>query len=85
VLLEGVGGALGSDQVYRILHLLSERSVAYINHSDVHDACELYDAVLECKEDGSWTWKTDRAWRSAAKDLRPNKVGHRSIVQADPA
>jgi putative ATP-binding cassette transporter len=59
-LLEGVGAALGSDQVHTILRLLSERSIAYINQSETDDTCELYDAALECREDGSWTWIANR-------------------------
>jgi putative ATP-binding cassette transporter len=56
VLLDRVGATLGSEQVHQILSMLSERSIACVNIGEPDAPRELYDAVLECKEDGSWTW-----------------------------
>jgi len=54
--LDRAGTALGSEQVQKVLHMLSESSTAYINNGEADDALDLYDAVLECREGGGWTW-----------------------------
>jgi putative ATP-binding cassette transporter len=68
VFLDRVGTTLGSDQVRKILLMLSGNSVTYINSGEVDDSVELYDAVLECGEDGDWTWRTNRPRRMAVAD-----------------
>jgi hypothetical protein len=56
VLLDRVSATLGSDEVRQILSMLSERSIARVNIGEPDGRRNLYDAVLECKEDGSWIW-----------------------------
>jgi putative ATP-binding cassette transporter len=56
VFLDQVGTGLDSDQVHKILHMLSESSIGYINNGEANDSLDLYDAVLECGEGGGWTW-----------------------------
>jgi putative ATP-binding cassette transporter len=56
VLLDRVEMTLGSEQLRRILRLLSERSITCINFGKAEDELDLYQAVLEYGEDGRWTW-----------------------------
>jgi putative ATP-binding cassette transporter len=56
--LDRASTALGPDQAHKILRMLSEKSITYINNGKADDPPDLYDAVLEINEDGSWTWKT---------------------------
>jgi putative ATP-binding cassette transporter len=72
VFLDRVGGALGSGQVHKILHMLSESSIAYINNGDDDELLDRYDAVLECGEDGGWTWTANQAGRMATAGSRAN-------------
>jgi putative ATP-binding cassette transporter len=43
--------------------MLSECSITYINIGEASDSDDLYDAVLECGDDGGWTLTTKRAGR----------------------
>src|SRR2546427_134749 len=61
--LERPRTALGSEQVDRILSLLSERSITYLTLGDGGDGLDDYDAVLELAGDGGWTWKAVEAGR----------------------
>ena len=63
VFLERPRTALGSEQVDRILSLLSERSITYLTLGDGGDGLDDYDAVLELAGDGGWTWKAVEAGR----------------------
>jgi putative ATP-binding cassette transporter len=63
--LDRVGAALGADQVRTVLNMLSQRSISYIYHQEADESRDLYDAVLECREDGGWTWTANRAGRMA--------------------
>jgi putative ATP-binding cassette transporter len=56
VFLDRVGTALGSNQVHKILRMLSENSITYVNNGEADDSLDLYDAVLEYGENGDWTW-----------------------------
>ena len=56
VFLDRVGAALGSDQVDKILKMLAERSISCINIGAAGESPDLYDAVLECRDDGGWAW-----------------------------
>ena len=58
-----------------ILHMLSETSITYINNGETDDTREIYDAVLECGEDGGWTWTANQAGRMAAADSPANESG----------
>jgi len=55
--------ALGERQVGRILTLLSERSITYVNLGQADDQLGYYDALLELADDGGWKWKWVRAGR----------------------
>jgi vitamin B12/bleomycin/antimicrobial peptide transport system ATP-binding/permease protein len=70
--LDRVGTALGSDQVHKILHMLSESSITYINNGEADHSLDLYDAVLEFGQDGDWTWTANRPGPLAAGDSRAN-------------
>jgi putative ATP-binding cassette transporter len=59
--LDRASTALYPDQVHKILHMLSEKSISYINNGKSDDPLDLYDAVLDIEEDGSWTWKPVRS------------------------
>jgi len=63
VFLERPRTAFGSEQVDRILSLLSERSITYLTLGDGGDGPDDYDAVLELAGDGGWTWKAVEAGR----------------------
>jgi len=56
VLLDRVGATLDSEQVQQILRMLSERSITCVNIGEPDERRNLYNAVLECGEDGSWVW-----------------------------
>jgi putative ATP-binding cassette transporter len=58
--LDRASTALHSDQIQKILHMLSEHAISYINNGQSDDPLDLYDAVLEIEEDGSWTWKASK-------------------------
>jgi putative ATP-binding cassette transporter len=73
--LDRVDTALSADQFHQILHLLSERSITYINNGGANDSRELYDAVLEFGEDGGWTWTANRAGRMVEADSSANESG----------
>jgi vitamin B12/bleomycin/antimicrobial peptide transport system ATP-binding/permease protein len=73
--LDRVDTELGADQVHTILRMLSERSITYINNAEADASRNLYDAVLECREDGGWTWTANRAGRMAAADFHAHERG----------
>jgi vitamin B12/bleomycin/antimicrobial peptide transport system ATP-binding/permease protein len=73
--LDRVDTELGADRVHTILRMLSERSITYINNAEADDSRDLYDAVLECGEDGGWTWTANRAGRMATADFHANERG----------
>jgi vitamin B12/bleomycin/antimicrobial peptide transport system ATP-binding/permease protein len=56
--LDRLGSASGSDQVGKILRMLSENSITCIKNGEADESQDDYDAVLDCDEDGSWAWKT---------------------------
>jgi putative ATP-binding cassette transporter len=60
VFLDRIDAALAPDHAVKILRLLSERSIGYViigQGSPSGDLADLYDAVLECMDDGVWTWR----------------------------
>jgi putative ATP-binding cassette transporter len=59
VLLDRVEMTLSSEQLNKILQLLSERSITCINIGKAGNERDLYQAVLEYDEDGRWTWTTN--------------------------
>jgi putative ATP-binding cassette transporter len=57
VLMDRIHVTLTSNEVRQILGMLSKASIGYICNGE-NDSCgELFDAVLDCEEDGGWTWK----------------------------
>ena len=73
--LDRVDTALSAVQFHKILHLLSESSITYINNGEADDSRDLYDAVLEFGEDGGWTWTANQTGRIAAADSPANESG----------
>jgi vitamin B12/bleomycin/antimicrobial peptide transport system ATP-binding/permease protein len=61
VFLDRVGAVLGADQIHTMLRLLSRHAISYINIGEDRDSHDFYDAVLECKEGGGWTWTANGA------------------------
>jgi putative ATP-binding cassette transporter len=49
---------LSSIEVRQILGMLSKASIGYVSDEETDDSSDLYDAVLDCKEGGAWTWTT---------------------------
>jgi vitamin B12/bleomycin/antimicrobial peptide transport system ATP-binding/permease protein len=74
-LLDRAGTALGSEQVQKILRMLSRNSITYINNGEEDGSLDLYDAILECGENGVWTWTANQATRMAAADSHANENG----------
>ena len=56
VFLDRVGALLGPEQTQRMLDLLAEQSITVLHDGEPDEPRELYDAILDCREDGSWTW-----------------------------
>jgi len=59
--LDRASTALPPDQIRKILHMLSEQSISYINNGKPDDPLDLYDAVLDIEEDGGWMWKASKS------------------------
>ena len=57
VFLDRAGSALNSEQVRKILKMLSTKSITYVNIGESDDLRDLYDAVLEIDELGTWRWR----------------------------
>jgi hypothetical protein len=49
---------LTANEVDQILGMLSQASIAYVSNGAAADRGNLYDAVLDCKDGGAWTWIT---------------------------
>ena len=47
---------LTSNERGQLLSLLSKASIGYICNCEADGRHDLYDAVLDCKEGGGWTW-----------------------------
>lgn len=60
VFLDRLDGILTAAQFEKALRILSENLIAYINIGEIDKWSELYDAVLMCGEDGSWTWTVNQ-------------------------
>jgi vitamin B12/bleomycin/antimicrobial peptide transport system ATP-binding/permease protein len=69
VFLDKVGAILGPDYLRKVLQLLSESSIGYVNHGEPNDSTDLFGAVLACEEGGRWQWSEVRpAPKTPAKD-----------------
>ena len=60
VFLDRVDDILAPAQFERALKILAENLISYVSNGEIGTSRELYDAVLICAEDGSWTWTADR-------------------------
>jgi vitamin B12/bleomycin/antimicrobial peptide transport system ATP-binding/permease protein len=56
VFLDGASATLGAEEANKVLRMLTERSIAYINNDEANETGDLYDAILVCDEDGAWAW-----------------------------
>jgi len=65
VLLDRVGAVLSSDEVQRIFQLLGNSSMTTINIGAADEPREDYDAILECRDDGSWAWTDSQPEKSS--------------------
>jgi vitamin B12/bleomycin/antimicrobial peptide transport system ATP-binding/permease protein len=68
VFLDRLGATLSSDQVRMVLQRLTESSIAYVSIGAPRESLDLFDAILECSEDGGWAWTEKPAARSDAKE-----------------
>lgn len=58
--LDRIDTALSSEQVEKVLDMLTAQGIAYVNLGDSHDGLDHYDAVLEFAATGEWTWRSLR-------------------------
>jgi vitamin B12/bleomycin/antimicrobial peptide transport system ATP-binding/permease protein len=58
VLMDRIQETLTSNEVGQILGMLSQASIAYVSNGEADGRSDLYDTVLDCKEDGAWTLTT---------------------------
>ncbi len=70
VFLDRIGAALGVEQTQKILRLLSERSIGYVSIGGADVSADVYDAVLEFRDDGAWTWFTHDAGTTSGVSLQ---------------
>jgi putative ATP-binding cassette transporter len=56
VFLDRIGALLGLKQTPHVLDLLTFQSITVLHNGEPDEPRDLYDAVLDCREDGSWTW-----------------------------
>jgi putative ATP-binding cassette transporter len=56
VFLDRINTALSRDQVERILRMLTENAISYVNIGEAGERRDYYDAVLEFAGDGEWKW-----------------------------
>ncbi len=54
VFLDRIGTALGAEQVASVLRILTEKSITYVTVGNHEDPLDLYDAVVELRDDGEW-------------------------------
>jgi putative ATP-binding cassette transporter len=57
VFLDRAGTALDSGLVRKILKMLSENAIGFMNIGEIDDAENLYNAILEIHDRGDWTWR----------------------------
>ncbi len=69
--LDRVCTALGRDQTDRILRMLGDHGISYLTIGDHHDNMELYDAVLDIENDGSWGYRPVEVDWGADNGLAP--------------
>jgi putative ATP-binding cassette transporter len=63
--LDRVGALLGTELTRRMLELLAEESITVLHNGEPDEPSDLYDAILDCREDGSWAWSEKRPEKNA--------------------
>ena len=58
VLVDRIQETLTSNEASQIFGMLSQASIGYLSNGEGDERGDLYDAVLDCKEKGVWTWTT---------------------------
>jgi putative ATP-binding cassette transporter len=66
VFLDRADTALSAEQIRSILGLLSAHSITYITLCQDAKPADLYDAVLDIREDGRWSWQAPQPRHEAA-------------------
>jgi putative ATP-binding cassette transporter len=56
VFLDRIGALLGPEQTHLLLDLLALQSITVLHDGEPDEPRNLYDAILDCQEDGTWTW-----------------------------
>jgi vitamin B12/bleomycin/antimicrobial peptide transport system ATP-binding/permease protein len=65
VFLDRVGTVLSSDEVQKLLRLLSNSCMTAINFGAADEPHDVYDAILECSDDGGWAWTDSQPEKSS--------------------
>ena len=55
-LLDRIGAGIDEERTRQVLRMLSERAITYVCFGAAGVPRDLLDAVLECNDDGGWTW-----------------------------
>jgi putative ATP-binding cassette transporter len=58
VLMDRIRETLMPSDIGQVLAMLSEASIGSVSDEETDNSRDQYDAVLNCKEDGAWTWST---------------------------
>jgi vitamin B12/bleomycin/antimicrobial peptide transport system ATP-binding/permease protein len=66
VFLDRVGTVLSSYEVQKILELLSNSSMTVVNIGAADEPRDVYEAILECGDDGGWAWTDSRPRKSSS-------------------
>ena len=56
VFLDRIGALLGHEHTPLVLNLLALQSITVLHDGEPDEPRNLYDAILDCQEDGTWTW-----------------------------
>jgi putative ATP-binding cassette transporter len=57
--LDRIGSLLGTEETRRMLDLLAEQPITVVHGGEPDEPRDLYDAILDCQEDGGWTWSQE--------------------------
>jgi putative ATP-binding cassette transporter len=56
VFLDRIGALLGPEQTHLLLDLPALQSITVLHDGEPDEPRNLYDAIPDCQEDGTWTW-----------------------------
>lgn len=56
VFLDRIDTTLGTEEFHKILQMLCEYSITYLNSGTISTGESMYDAKLTCEQGGEWTW-----------------------------